>query len=615
MLPFTEIAGQKLDAEQRSYLEGLFAGLKNRGLTFADVDPNSAAGKTKPNLDALIFEERVKQELHPLDAYPALLEHAAANRAPDKENIFRFKWHGLFYLTPTKEAFMCRLRIPGGVVKSFQLRELARISQELTSGHIQITTRANLQLRLIEARNAPEILRRIQAVGLHTRGAGADNIRNLTCNPTAGIDPYELIDTLPLCHQLEQIIVNDRTFYDLPRKFNVAFDGGGLIGTIEDTNDIGVKAVKVAQPSLASGSGGIPVAKTVVPESSELRAGMPAEPAGKDACATIEPGVYFRVGLGGATGHKTFACDLGVLLKPEELLKVIVAIIRVYVAHGNRRDRKNARLKHLLQTWTLEQYLAETEQLLGYKLLRAPVTQPSTINPQPPPPRHTHVGVYPQKQKGLNYIGVAVPVGQITPKQLLRLADLADNYGSGEVRLTVWQNLVIPNIPDAFVETIKKALLKMGLHWQQSNLRSGLIACTGNSYCKFASSNTKGHALELADYLEKRIELDQPINIHLTGCPNSCAQHYVGDVGLLGAKVKVAGETVEGYHVFVGGGFGGNQAVGRQVFQGISFEQLKPTLERILNGYLRHRQAGESFQKFTQRHDLNTLQAIFSNDE
>ena len=615
MLPFTEIAGQKLDAEQRSYLEGLFAGLKNRGLTFADVDPNSAAGKTKPNLDALIFEERVKQELHPLDAYPALLEHAAANRAPDKENIFRFKWHGLFYLTPTKEAFMCRLRIPGGVVKSFQLRELARISQELTSGHIQITTRANLQLRLIEARNAPEILRRIQAVGLHTRGAGADNIRNLTCNPTAGIDPYELIDTLPLCHQLAQIIVNDRTFYDLPRKFNVAFDGGGLIGTIEDTNDIGVKAVKVAQPSLASGSGGIPVAKTVVPESSELRAWMPAEPAGKDACATIEPGVYFRVALGGATGHKTFACDLGVLLKPEELLKVIVAIIRVYVAHGNRRDRKNARLKHLLQTWTLEQYLAETEQLLGYKLLRAPVTQPSTINPQPPPPRHTHVGVYPQKQKGLNYIGVAVPVGQITPKQLLRLADLADNYGSGEVRLTVWQNLVIPNIPDAFVETIKKALLKMGLHWQQSNLRSGLIACTGNSYCKFASSNTKGHALELADYLEKRIELDQPINIHLTGCPNSCAQHYVGDVGLLGAKVKVAGETVEGYHVFVGGGFGGNQAVGRQVFQGISFEQLKPMLERILKGYLRHRQAGESFQKFTQRHDLNTLQAIFSNDE
>ena len=628
-LPFTEVAGEKLTSEQTAYLEGLFAGLKNRGLTFTDVASNPAAAAVKTVLPSLIPEERIKRELHPLNAYPLLLEHAAANKPPEKENIFRFKWHGLFYLAPNQEAFMCRLRIPGGVVKSFQLRELARISQELTTGCVQITTRANFQLRLIEPKNAPEVLRRIQGVGLHTRGAGADNIRNITCNPTAGIDPHELIDTLPLCHQLAQIIVNDRSFYDLPRKFNIAFDGGGLIGTVEDTNDVGLKAVKVAaQPSLAAGSGGIPAAKSIAHGSSEPRARTPAEPAGKDACGTT-PGVYFRVALGGTTGHETFARDLGVLVKPEELLKVIVAIIRVYIARGNRSDRKKARLKHLLETWTLEQYLAETEKLLGYPLLRVPVevaaevtrrTCPSTEIQSGPPPhvggyRHPHVGVYPQKQKGLNYVGVAVPVGQITPKQMLRLADLADNYGSGEVRLTVWQNLVIPNIPDAFVETVKKALVKMGLHWQPSNLRSGLVACTGNSYCKFASSNTKGHALELADYLEKRVELDQPINIHLTGCPNSCAQHYVGDVGLLGAKVKVAGETVEGYHVFVGGGFGGNQAVGRQVFQGISFEQLKPMLERILKGYLRHRQAGESFQKFTQRHDLNTLQAIFSNDE
>ena len=628
-LPFTEVAGEKLTSEQTAYLEGLFAGLKNRGLTFTDVAPNPAATTVKPDFSSLIAEERIKRELHPLDSYAVLLEHAIANKPPDKENIFRFKWHGLFYLTPNKEAFMCRLRIPGGVVKSFQLRELARIAQELTTGCVQITTRANFQLRLIEPKNAPEVLRRIQGVGLHTRGAGADNIRNITCNPTAGIDPHELIDTLPFCHQLAQIIINDRSFYDLPRKFNVAFDGGGRIGVVEDTNDIGLKAVKVvAQPSLAASSGGIPAAKSIAHGSSEPRARTPAEPAGKDACGTT-PGVYFRVALGGATGHETFARNLGVLVKPEELLKVIVAIIRVYIAHGNRSDRKKARLKHLLETWTLEQYLAETEKLLGYPLLRVPVevaaevtsrTCPSTEIQSGPPPhvggyRHPHVGVYPQKQKGLNYVGVAVPVGQITPKQMLRLADLADNYGSGEVRLTVWQNLVIPNIPDAFVETVKKALVKMGLHWQPSNLRSGLVACTGNSYCKFASSNTKGHALELADYLEKRVELDQPINIHLTGCPNSCAQHYLGDVGLLGAKVKVAGETVEGYHVFVGGGFGGNQAVGRQVFQGISFEQLKPMLERILKGYLRHRQAGESFQKFTQRHDLNTLQAIFSNDE
>lgn len=581
-LPFTEVAGQKLTGEQSAYLEGLFAGLRNRGLSFADVEPNPAAQPAKALAPDLIFEERVKRELHPLDAYPVLLEHAAANKVPDKEALFRFKWNGLFFLTPNKEAFMARLRIPGGQLQTFQLREIAKVAQELTTGYVQITTRANFQIRLIEMKDAPEVLRRIQSVGLHTRGAGADNIRNLTANPTAGIDPHELIDTLPLCHQLGQIILNDRAFYDLPRKFNIAFDGGGLIGTVEDTNDIGLRAVKIETES-----------------------------------GDIKPGVYFRVALGGATGHKAFARDLGVLVKPEEMLKVTVALVRVYIANGNRGDRKKARLKHLLERWSLEKYLEETEQLLGYKLLRAPVdlkfeiSNSKSKNAVP----HSHVGVFPQRQPGLNYIGVAVPVGQLTPKQMLRLAEIADLYGSSEVRLTVWQNLILPNIPDAFVETVKKALVKMGLHWQQSNLRSGIIACTGNSYCKFAAANTKGHALELADYLEQRFKLDQPINIHLTGCPNSCAQHYMGDIGLLGAKVKVAGESFDGYHIFVGGGFGERQAVGRQVFQGVSCNDLKPTLERMLKGYLRHRSDGETFQSFTNRHDVSALQGIFSNDE
>lgn len=587
-LPFEEIKGQKLTSEQRSYLEGLFAGLANRGFKFEDVALNPAAMPSVPGAlkvdDALIFEERVKRELHPLDAYPLLLEHAVANKAPERENIFRFKWNGLFYLTPNKEAFMARLRIPAGQLKTFQWRELARVAQDLTTQYIQITTRANLQMRLIKVKDAPEVLQRIQSVGLHTRGAGADNIRNLTANPTAGIDPYELIDTGPLCHQLGQIIINDRSFYDLPRKFNIAFDGGGLIGTLEDTNDMGIKAVKVVNES-----------------------------------GDTKPGVYFRIQLGGATGHKAFANDLGVLVRQEEIMKVVVAMIRVYVANGNRGDRKKARLKHLLETWTLAQYLEATEKLLGYTLLRSPLDasgkSPLEAEPYLPQVAHPQVGVFPQKQAGLNYIGVAMPVGQITPKQMLRLADLVDNYAAGEIRLTVWQNLLIPGVPDAYVETMKKALVKMGFHWQQSNIRSGLAACTGNAYCKFASTNTKGHALELAAYLEKHFKLDRPINIHVTGCPHSCAQHYIGDIGLLGTKVKMGVGTDEGYHVFVGGGFGANRNVGRQIFQGVSWEQMKPTLEKMLEGYLRRRIPGETFQQFTARHDLNTLQAIFSNEE
>lgn len=570
-LPIDTINGTPLAPEQANYLTGFFAGLEARGLRFGDVEKTPQPEKTV-SLDDLIFEERVKRELHPLDAYPLLLDLASVNRAPDKEEIFRFKWNGLFFLTPNKEAFMARLRIPGGQLRTFQLREIAAIAKELTTGYVQITTRANFQIRLIQPKDAPEVLQRIQSVGLHTRGAGADNIRNLTANPTAGFDPMELIDTMPLCHEMAQIILNDRAFYDLPRKFNIAYDGGGLIGTVEDTNDIGCKAVRVGGE------------------------------------------IFFRIALGGATGHKAFAKDLGVLVKPAELNKVVSALVRVFIANGNRRDRKKARLKHLLEKWSLEQYLDATEKVLGYKLDRVPLEPTLMSYPSQDIP-HSHVGAYPQKQKGLNYVGLTIPVGQMTPKQMVRIAEIADLYGSGEVRLTVWQNLIIPNVPDAFVETVKKAARKAGFTTEQSNLRSGFIACTGSSYCKFAQASTKEHALELMDYLYKRVKLDRSVNVHLTGCPNSCAQHYMGDIGLLGTNTKMGGESVEGYHVFVGGGFGAKQAVGRQVFTGVVFGDLKLTLEKMLRAYLRHRTAGEGFQEFTKRYDLNQLQAMFSNDE
>ena len=562
-IPVQHVNGEPLTETQRQYLDGYFSGLAASGLRFSDVEPLPAAGK-KVSLDDLIFEERVKHELHPLDAYDQIIENAVNNKAPDKEEIFRFKWNGLFFLSPNKEAFMSRLRIPGGLLKTFQLRELANVAKELTTGYVQITTRANLQMRLIQPKDCPEFLRRVQTVGLHTRGAGADNIRNLTANPTAGIDPHELIDVMPFCRELGQIIINDRSFYDLPRKFNIAYDGGGLIGTVEDTNDIGARAVKVGEE------------------------------------------ILFRIALGGATGHKAFARDLDVLVKPAELNKVVVALTRVYIANGNRTDRKKARLKHLLETWSLEKYLAETEKLLGCQLQRAPAGQLETRNSKLET-SHTHIGVYPQKQKGFNYVGVAIPVGQLTSKQMIRLAEIAELYGSAEVRLTVWQNLIIPNVPDAFVSTVEKAVRKLGFDTRQSHLRGGLIACTGNSYCKFAQVNTKGHAIELANHLEKKITLDQPINIHLTGCPNSCAQHYMGDIGLLGTKVR--GE--DGYHVFVGGGFGARQAVGRQVFTGVTATELPSLLEKMLRAYLRHRAAGQSFQAFTGQHDLKRLQEIF----
>ena len=597
-LPFQQISGQPLNAEQTAYLEGLFAGLRNRGLGFADLAPAPTAPlpSVTPDLSELTDQERIKRELHPLDAYSLLLQHAASDQAPDPDNAFRFKWQGLFYMSPMKEGYMARLRIPGGQLTSAQLREIAAITEGLTTGYLQITTRSNLQVRHIRFQDATEFLRRIQAIGLHTRGAGADNIRNLTCDPTSGVDPMERVETLPLTLQLGQMILNHREFYDLPRKFNIAIHGGGSIPIVEDTNDIGWKALRVWSPA-------------------EFQAeGLSGFRPGDLLTDAVPPGLYFRCLLGGATGHKSFARDLGVLVPPAEVVPISAAMLRVYLAHGDRTDRKRARLKHLLENWTLDRFRAETETLLGRPLMGIPQGAEASVAVSAPGNggMHPHLGVHPQRQAGLHWVGVAVPVGQITAKQLRRLAELADLYGSGEVRLTVWQNLIVPNIPEAYVETVKKSLIKAGLDWRASALRGGFIACTGNRHCRFAASDTKGHALELMQWLDSRVTLDQPVNIHLTGCPNSCAQHYMGDIGLLGTQVKRGGPSQEAYHVFVGGGFDGRQAIGRAIFQGVILEELGPLLERMLKVYLQIRNPGESFQAFTARHDLGRLQELFS---
>lgn len=562
--------------EQKRYLEGFLAGVAAQGVTFGDVAgvPVKAEEKGGVAWEDLTKEERIKRELNPLDATEELILKARWNAKPESEDVFRFKWNGLFWLNPVKDGYMCRLRIPGGVVKSFQLRELAAIARELTTGYIQITTRNNFQVRLIEPKNCPEVLRRIQGCGLHSRGAGADNIRNITMNPCAGYDPHEITDVRPLVNELGTLIISGREFYDLPRKFNIAYDGGGLISSVEDTNDIGASAVKVGENSEG-----------------------------------LEPGIYFRIALGGVTGHQTFASDWGVVVPEARLNQVIVALLRVFIEHGDRTNRKKARFKYVVESLGLEGVLIETEKHLDFKLNRLAPDSPSQMPREFSQQGHSHIGVYPQKQEGLFYLGAQVPVGQMTDKQLERLADIADSYGTSEVRLTVWQNVIVPNVKEAFVGSAAKALKKAGFPTEQSNLKSGFIACTGSRYCKFAATDTKGHAIAVMNTLDKRVTLDRPVNVHFTGCAHSCAQHFMGDIGLLGTKVKTA--SGEGYHITVGGGFGDNRKIGRQVFTGVPAEDLVEMLEIMLKGYLARRKEEESFHAFCNRHSVGQLQEAF----
>lgn len=580
--------------DQKRYLEGFASGLaaarNARGKAPGGGAPGEPSGPDVIHVKAqdrvlaeggaLSDQEKFKRELHPFDAYGRLKEQARKNEAPKPADNFRWRYYGLFYVAPAQTSYMCRLRIPNGVVKHWQMSALADLTERYAGPYAHVTTRANLQIREIAPKDAIAVLEGLLDIGLGSRGTGADNIRNVTGTPTAGIDPQELLDTRPYAREWHHHILNERALYGLPRKFNVGFDGAGRIPVLEDTNDIGFQAVEVVD-----GFG-------------------------------AEAGVWFRLTLGGITGHKDFAKDTGVIVRPEEATQVADAIVRVFIEHGNRTDRNKARLKYVLDAWGLAKYVAHVEEKLGRALTKVPA---EAIRPRPDFDRSCHIGVHAQKQAGLNWIGVVLPVGRLTVAQMRGLAKVAQDFGDGDIRLTVWQNLLISGVADGKVAAAEAAIDAFGLTTKATSIRAGLVACTGSVGCRFAAADTKRHADEIAQWCEERVAMDSPVNIHLTGCHHSCAQHYIGDIGLIACKVEEGqgddATQVEGYHVTVGGGFGPDAAIGRDLYRDVKASDVARTVERMLKGYLAHRASPtETFIAFSRRHDVEALKAMFDGE-
>jgi ferredoxin-nitrite reductase len=580
--------------EQKRYLEGFMSGLqvarvgRNAGLVGAapaagkanaePIGPDAVHIKAQDDVIAagkkLADQEKFKREEHPFDAYERLKDQAKNNTPPTPPDNFRWRYYGLFYLAPAQNSFMCRLRMPNGILKHWQFTGLADLAESCGGGYSHITTRANIQIREIEPKNSVALIEGIQDLGLCSRGSGADNIRNVTGTPTAGIDPQELIDTRPYAREWHYHILNDRSLTGLPRKFNVAFDGAGRIAVLEDTNDIAFSAVEV-----------------------------------KDGFGA-EPGVWFRLGVGGITGHKDFAKETGIIVKPEDATMVADAIVRVFIETGDRTNRLKARLKYVLDNMGVDKFMAAVEDKFGRKLVRAPA---EAIAPRPAFDRMAHIGVHRQKQEGLNWIGVVLPLGKLIGDQMRGLAKIAKDLGDGDIRLTVWQNLLLSGVRDENVALATAAIEKLGLAVKASQIRAGLIACTGNAGCKFAASDTKRHAAEIGDWCERRVDIDTPLNIHLTGCHHSCAQHYISDIGLLAAKVPGVTEddTVEGYHLYAGGGFGPDADIGQEVYRDVKAEDAPKTVERLLKAYLANRSStDETFLTFARRHDGEALRKL-----
>jgi ferredoxin-nitrite reductase len=591
--------GGEFTAEQRRYLEGFASGVlvgrqaRNTGQAIniaggapagakpeaEPIGPDAAAIKAQDRTikegKKLSDQEKFKRELHPFDGYETLKAQAAQNTAPKPDDNFRWRFFGLFYVAPAQNSYMCRLRLPNGILKHWQFAGLADLAERYGGGYSHVTTRANIQIREIEPKNAVAMVEAIQDLGLCSRGSGADNIRNVTGTPTAGIDRQELIDTRPYARAWHFHILNDRSLYGLPRKFNVGFDGGGIVPVLEDTNDIGFQAVEV-----------------------------------KEGCGA-EAGIWFRLMLGGITGHKDFAHQTGVIVKPADATKVADAVVRLFIDYGDRADRTKARLKYVLDRLGMEKFLALVEEKLGARLARVPA---DALKSRPAFDRAAHIGVHAQKQEGLNWIGLVLPVGKLTAAQVRGIAKISADLGDGDIRLTVWQNLLISGVPDDKVALAEAAIGALGLSTKATSIRAGLVACTGNIGCKFAASDTKRHAEDIAAWCESRVELDGPINIHLTGCHHSCAQHYIGEIGLLACRVSTSdeGDTVEGYHILVGGGFGPDATLAREIYKDVKAEDAPKTVERMLKGYLAHREGpDETFLSFSKRHDVEQLKATF----
>jgi ferredoxin-nitrite reductase len=576
---------QTFTEEQKQYLQGFFTALRQSGVTPHENMATALQGAAESPavtasvadtvygtpVDKLCREEKIKLERNPLDMWEHMSDLAARDEFAEGGDIFRFKFHGLFNCNPTQEGYMLRCRIPGCILTAAQLKGLATIAARYGGGYAHITTRGNVQIREIKPRHSLDTLMTLYDIGLTSRGAGADNIRNITASPIAGVDPQEIYDTRPLAKALHHYILNHRDLYGLPRKFNVAFDGGGAISIMADTNDIGFYAHRVT------------------------------------ATASLVPGVYFHPHIGGVAGHGYFGQPTGILLQPEHTTAFAAAVLRVFAEHGNRTNRKRARVVYVVERLGMAAFLDKVQEKLAFPLLPLRNTD---LEARGSIDRYAHIGFHPQRQDGFFYVGVAMLVGRMSVHQMQRLAAIARTYGDGTIRLTIWQNAILTGIPAAHIEAVKQALLEIDYHYETTRVISGLVACTGNTGCKFSQTDTKDQAAAIARHLSRTVELDQPLAIVLTGCPNSCAQHVCADIGLLGIKTRVGEASIDAYNISLGGGTDHDQGLAREVLKAVPHHQVPQVLERIVTLYKQQRQGAETFLEFVRRHEPAVLKEM-----
>ncbi|MDB9310196.1 precorrin-3B synthase [Aphanizomenon sp. CS-733/32] len=464
---------------------------------------------------------------------------------------------GLFYNTAAQDGLLYRLRIPGGIINYNQFQAIADIADNYGNGYIDITNRANIQIREIKTSINVEVLKKLQALGLASTNTKIDHIRNIMTNPTAGIDGEELLDTRPLVKIWEQYITAHSQLCELSAKFSVCFDSGGKVAVKYQPNDIIL------------------------------------------AAEMINRNVYLRLYLSyGEKGQP--AQDTGILLKPEETITALATLAQTYLKHIDTKNRPKLRLREIINKITVKEYLHQIKENLNSDILNFTKTP---LCASAPLREKTHIGIYPQRQTGLYYIGIVLPLGRLETSQIRGLANIAKRYGDDNIRLTPWQNLLLTDIPQNQISEVDQQIANLGLNSSPTNIKSFLVACSGKKGCAAAATETKDDAINLAKYLENLMILDSPVNIHFSGCSKSCAQHTQADITLLGIITETAKATFPAYQVYV---------LGHLLYEYVTIAKIPILIQEMLAVYQKQRLSlHETFGQFIDRHS-HQLNQLFS---
>jgi len=484
--------------------------------------------------------ESIKRTKDGLDVLDDIYNYAALSFAAIPEEDFeRMKWYGLFRRRQTPGYFMMRMRMPNGILSADQIGGLGDIANRFGRGSVDITTRQNIQLRWIRIEDVPAIFDALDAIGISHLQPGMDNIRNVTGCPAAGLDHDEVLDASPIAAAIQNAIIGKKDFSNLPRKFNISISGCRHDCSLSQTHDLGFT------------------------------------PATRRTAQGDEVG--FNVRVGGAMGGKSthLAWDLDVFVQPEQVVDFCLAVLSIFRDEGSRESRLKARLKWLVEARGVERFRTDIEERLGNPLERAGRDEVVDYGGD-------HIGIREQRQAGLSAVGLVVPVGRATGDDLIEIARVARRYGSGEVRLTNDQNVLIVNVrQDSMAGLLAEPLIQRFTP-DPSPMTRRLVSCTGIDYCHYSLIDTKGRAAELAQSLDELVPDAPALRMHWSGCPHACGLHHIADIGFQGARVRIGEEIVDAVDVFLGGHLGKDPRLASKVLEGVPLNELPARLRPVL---------------------------------